>query len=772
MPTPLYRLVSALLASLSLYLYQPAFCQEVSDSDQNRLFETHIRPLLEKHCVECHSGDEPKGRVDLSSRLGWSESGAIQPGNSHSSLLMHVILSEDTDIRMPPPPKDTLKQKEIEALKLWIDRGAFDPRNPRDGTNENKLGGPKRRNRLFEITEEDRSYWAFQPLKQLDFPVSISKLSPSAQIDHLILKSATGRSELRPPAAPRSLIRRLYMDLWGLPPTMEQVSQFERNPTSENWLATINHLLDSHHYGERWGRFWLDWVRYAETNGYERDGIKENAWRYRDYVIEAFTKDKPYDQFILEQLAGDEWAEEQGWSRDHNSKAWREAIIATGFYRLHTWDDEPDDTETAEFDEADDIIVSVGSAFLGLTIGCARCHDHKFDPISQRDYYSMLSFLRGIEPYGLNKKGGGGRGTGRIQIPLETENEFALAVWEAGPTPKDTFVLHRGDPKSPREPTSPEIPLILQTQVPLESTTPTIKQTSGRRLQFAKWLIDPRHPLTARVIANRIWQRHFGKGLVPTIDDFGKTGLPVTNPDLLDFLATELIQSGWSLKHLHRIILLSETYQQSVCQPTESQLGLLSPELQRVDAEAIRDSILFVSGKLGSKRSGPSVYPGLSQEVKDSANPVSLSAWQESPLEEQNCRSVYLIVKRSLYVPFLEVLDFPGGTAPTGIRNVTTTAPQALLFLNDPWMKEQAEALLERVSDNRSAVPDARIQALWNIVYQRNPSENEVSDTLAFLKLKNDPTTSSDPFITKSEKRRWVSLCRALLSSSEFIYRD
>lgn len=772
MPTPFYRLVSALLASLSIYLNTPACCQETLDAEQNRFFETHIRPLLEEHCLECHTGNEPKGGVDLSSRLGWSDSGAIKPGDSQGSLLIQVILSEDADVRMPPPPKDTLKQKEIEALKQWIDGGAFDPREPNNLSIEEKVSGPKRRNRVFEITEDDKSHWAFQPIKSPEFPADISTFSPPAKIDYLVAKTTGNRIELRPTAAPRTLIRRLHLDLWGLPPTMEQVSQFEHDPSPDNWRIIVDTLLDSHHYGERWGRYWLDWVRYGETNGYERDGIKENAWRYRDYVIDAFTRDKPYDQFILEQLAGDEWAEERGWSRDHNSKAWRDAIIATGFYRLHVWDDEPDDTEAAEFDEADDVMVSIGSAFMGLTVGCARCHDHKFDPISQKDYYSMLSFLRGIEPYGLNKKGGGGRGTGRIQMPLETENESALAVWESGPTPKETFVLHRGDPKSPRERTEPEIPLILQTQVPIDSATPTSKQTSGRRLQFAKWLIDPRHPLTSRVIANRVWQRHFGKGLAPTIDDFGKTGLPATNPDLLDFLATELIQSGWSLKHLHRIILLSKTYQQSVYKSTASELGLPGPEIQRLDAEAIRDSILFVSGKLGSKRFGPSVYPSLSQEVRDSANPVSLSAWQESPREEQNCRSVYLIVKRSLYVPFLEVLDFPGGTAPTGIRNITTTAPQALLLLNDPWMEEQSDALLERVKDFKSANPDACIKALWNIVYQRNPSEDELSDTLEFLKQNHEPNASTDPAATQTKNDLWVSLCRALLSSSEFIYRD
>lgn len=772
MPTLFLRLACLWLASHLLCRISPGFCQESSDAESNRFFESSVRPLLEEHCLECHSGSDPSGGIDLSSRSGWSESGAINPGDSQGSLLLKVINSDDVEQRMPPPPKKALGQKDIETLKFWIDRGAFDPREPETGSDEPKAAGPKRRNRIFEITQEDRDYWAFQPIQNPDFPAELAGLTASAKIDHLVLSESEKRTALRPAATPRTLMRRLYLDLWGFPPTMEQVSQFEANPSPEHWETTINNLLDSHHYGERWGRYWLDWVRFGETNGYERDGIKDNAWRYRDYVIDALKTDKPYDEFILEQLAGDEWAEEQGWSIEQNQKAWQAAIIATGFYRLHVWDDEPDDTEAAEFDEADDVMVSIGSAFLGLTMGCARCHDHKFDPISQRDYYSMLAFLRGIEPYGLHKKGGGGRGTGRIQRPLGMDNQTALAVFEVGPLPKETFVLHRGDPKSPRDSVKPDILKILQTQVPMDFAPQSTNQSSGRRLQFAKWLIDPRHPLTARVIANRVWQRHFGTGLVPTLDDFGRTGLQVTNLRLLDFLARELIQSGWSLKHLHRIILLSKTYQQSVHHAVSTDRDPRGPELQRLDAEAIRDSILFVSGKLGRKNSGPSIYPRLSQEVKDSANPVSLSVWQESPPEEQNCRSVYLIVKRSLQVPFLEVLDFPGGTAPTAVRSVTTTAPQALLLLNDPWMEDQSKALLERVSAMESGDTDARLKTLWNIVYQRNPSDDELRNAREFLY--SVPESNSDSAQTESvpETNRWGSLCRALLSSSEFLYRD
>jgi hypothetical protein len=690
---------------------------------------------------------------------------------------------------------------------------------------------------VFQITDEDRTYWAFQPLRDPRFLADEAALTSSEKIDRLISRNAA-ESETAPPArglaSPRQRLRRLFLDLWGLPPSNEQVEAFQANPSPEHWQAFVNQLLASRHYGERWGRYWLDWVRFAETNGYERDAIKPNAWRFRDYVIDAFEQDKPYDQFIIEQLAGDEWANEQGWTVESHPRQWRDAIIATGFYRLHVWDDEPDDTQVAEFDDADDIMVSIGSAFLGLTIGCARCHDHKFDPISQNDYYSMLSFLRGIEPYGLSKKGGGGRGTGRIQRSLVPESETiaweqdrqnqiaakqaqreqatdpavrlelegdinqlrntvpafdsALAVWERGDTPQETFVLHRGDPHSPRELVSARVPTILESSVPLpanhvaaqrtvtersecgqtEGEQITTEQTgsaasTGGRLQLAKWMVDPRHPLTARVIVNRVWQRHFGEGIVPTIDDFGATGLPPQNVELLDFLASELIRSGWSLKHMHRIILTTQAYQQSTdatqrLRNTDQAYAV--PQLRRLDAEAIRDSILSVTGRLGRKRSGTSVYPRLTQDITESANPVSLAAWQESPPEDQHCRSVYLIVKRSLRVPFLEVLDYPGGTAPTAIRSVTTTAPQALLMLNDPWMDEQAHALNERAIQSCGLSRISRIEALWKYVYQRTPSDEELRDALEFL--------GPEPI----DQSRWIRICRSLLNSSEFLYME
>jgi hypothetical protein len=779
------------LASLALWAlagFQSLTAQDDQESKALANFESKIRPLLEKHCIDCHSGESPKGNLDLSNSNGWKTAKVILPHDPKNSLLMTVITSEDPDVKMPPPPKDPLRNTEVLAIKEWILSGAFDPRFE-NATNTSSIG-PRKRNRVFEITDEDRTFWAFQPISPTPGLPPQSNLTPSAKIDFLV-----GDLEL-PTASPRERIRRLFADLWGLPPSFEDVQAFEHDPSPEHWNQIVNRLLDSHHYGERWGRYWLDWVRYAETNGYERDGLKPHAWRYRDYVIEAFAKDKPYNQFIIEQLAGDQWAQSQNFNPENQPEIWREAIIATGFYRLHVWDDEPDDTTAAELDDADDVMVTIGSAFLGLTIGCARCHDHKFDPISQHDYYSLLSFMRGIDPYGLSKKGGGGRGTGKIQRYLVAESQSiawekdrqnqiaekeklliastdpaqrlmiegqinalgnlippfdaALSVFEIGPTPKPTHVLHRGDPNSPKDLVPSRTPQILNPKIDSPNQL--------HRLELARWIADERNPMTARVLVNRIWQRHFGVGIVPSIDDFGRTGQLPANLPLLDYLSSELIASGWSIKHLHRIILLSESYNKTSSPRIDSEHSLYAqPQLRRLDAETIRDSILKISGQLNDKRSGPSIYPSLSQEVKDSANPVSVSMWQESPIQLQDCRSVYLIVKRSLKVPFLESLDFANSTSPTAIRTVTTTAPQALLLLNDPWMHQKAEQLSKRLQVLAGDELRKQVDHLWQLAYQRRATDEELQ--LALEYLDNNP-------------QRMISLCRAILNSSEFLYVD
>jgi len=794
-------------------------------------FESKIRPLLEKYCIECHRGSDAASGLQWTHRMGWADAAVIEPGRPEASLVMQVLRSEDPDALMPPPDSNlVMSQDDIRLMEQWIADGALDPREL-DGEEKESGTGPKKRNRVFEITPDDRSYWAFQPLAEIENKENASSTrSASQRIDDLIEQRLTAipSGYMSPLATPREQVRRIHFDLWGLPPSPEIVASFEAEPSDDAWEDMIESLLRSHHYGERWGRFWLDWVRYAETNGYERDGQKPHAWRYRDYVIQSFAEDKPYDQFLIEQLAGDEWAQEQGWSANEQPERWREAIIATGFYRLHQFDDEPDDSEVAEFDEADDVLIAIGTTMLGLTVGCARCHDHKFDPISQRDYYSLLSFLRGIDPYGLSKKGGGGRGTGRIQrflvsdevsqsweqertrklaelrqrldqaadpaVRLGIEGEIqqhqnavppfeaALAAIEIPEGPKPTHVLHRGDVASPREPVEPAVPEIFVEQIDAPKSERGYAGSSGRRLRLARWIANPEHPLTARVMVNRIWQRHFGVGIVPTPDDFGRTGMPPTNLPLLDFLAAELIRSGWSVHHVHRIILKSHAYRMTsrarntIAASVDPEGGLFwRQNLRRLDAEAIRDSILAISGNLGAKREGPSVFPTLSQEVRDAANPVSLAQWTESPAEEQNCRSVYLSVKRSLKVPFLETLDFANSSSPAGIRSVTTTAPQALLLLNDPWVHQQARQWLQRVRSETGGREDAMLERLWKLAYQRSLSDAERQAAMRFLAEQSALASQravGDASKAPNPDAAWESLCRTLLGSNETIYID
>jgi len=687
-------------------------------------------------------------------------------------------------------------------------------------------GGPSLRSRPFVITDADHAHWAFQPVRSAVVPKG------THAIDHLLqvrLRSAGLKPS--PPATPREQVRRAYLDLWGLPPSPEVVTEFERHPTDAAWVALIDRLLESPHYGERWGRHWLDLVRYAESNGYERDGPKPHAWRYRDYVIDSFNSDKPYDQFVREQLAGDELAEAALQSESTLTPEWRASLIATGFYRLHIWDDEPDDTAAAEFDDLDDMLSTTSTAFLGLSVGCARCHDHKFDPISQADYYSLLGFLRNIDGYGQQHTGGGGRGTGKITRPLATVSEnsrwhsqrearlkelrqrasqasgteakqsaearlkqaeaetppfdFALAVAENGPKPRPTRILLRGDVQTPGAEVPPAFPRIFAQPTPTPPDRSTEATSTGRRRQLAEWMSGPRNPLTARVIANRVWLHHFGSGLVPTPDDFGVTGLPPSHPELLDHLASELVRQGWHLKALHRQIMTSRAYRMSsqsqfarARQRDDANRLVWRQNLRRLDAEAIRDSVLTISGRLNPTRGGPSVFPTLPAEVHTTQDSAG-KGWQDSPLPEQDRRSIYLVVKRALKVPLLECFDAANGTSSIGQRTRTTVAPQALTLLNDPWIQIQAKAFANRVTREAGTDRDRQIKRAFALALQRLPTRAEAKAARNLLQDQAAPV-KPDPKINQqgepptaahrdAQQSALVSLCRGLLNVNEVL---
>jgi hypothetical protein len=476
----------------------------------------------------------------------------------------------------------------------------------------------------------------------------------------------------------------------------------------------------------------------------------------------------------------------------------------------------------AEFDDLDDIMVATSTAFLGLTIGCARCHDHKYDPISQADYYSMLSFFRSIDGYGLQHTGGGGRGTGKIQRPLATAAElekwevgkrqrikeaeqrlaqasdadarkrlevelkkareatppfdYALAIAENGPKPKVTRVLARGDAFTPKAEVSPAFPVVLGLPDPAFSDRSGDAKTTGRRRVLADWIASSQNPLTARVMANRIWQKHFGVGIVPTPDDFGQTGERPTDQALLDYLASEFVASGWSVKRMHKLIMMSRAYRMS--SRTDNRRALAADEantllwrqnLRRVEAEVVRDTMLAVSGTLNPKRGGPSVFPTLPKEVHGTQD-SSGKGWADSPADEQNRRSVYLVVKRALKVPLLECLDFANSASPVGVRPNTTTAPQALMLLNDAFVQTQAAALAARITREVGEREEKQVARAFQLVLQRLPTKAEIKASLSLLADQRKRAIAEGA--PEPGSVALTSFCRGLLNVNEMIYVD
>ena len=570
-----------------------------------------------------------------------------------------------------------------------------------------------------------RSHWSFQPVRQTVPPAWAAQRQgevPGHVIDTFIAERLRQKGLPVPKAATRTtLIRRVTYDLTGLPPTPEAVEAFVHDPSAQAWENLVDRLLESPHYGEKWGRHWLDLVRFAETNSYETDEAKPNAWRYRDYVIRAFNSDKPYDRFIREQLAGDELPDSGA-----------DGLIATGFYRLGIWDNDPADKELALYDQLDDLVATTGQVFLGLTVDCARCHDHKIDPISQRDYYSLLAFFRNIHPY---RNGGG---TDEVPLPGDKQAK-ALAVTEPGPVAPVTHLLRRGNPGSLGEEVQPGFPGVLGASVPTV-IPPASGRSSGRRRALADWIASPDNPLTARVIVNRVFQHHFGRGLVRTPSDFGVQGSLPTHPELLDWLAGHFIQEGWSLKRLHRLILTSQSYQASAT-PTAEALkadpanDLFSRfDMRRLTAEEIRDSVLWVGGSGNPRMYGPGMYVALPKEVLASQS-VPGKGCGRSPKVEQARRSIYIHVKRSLLSPVLLSFDLAETDRSTPVRFATTQPTQALGMLNGSFFNEQARVLADRIRAEVGSQPRAQVRRALHRVTTRPPSDLEISRGVALLEL-------------------------------------
>jgi hypothetical protein len=611
--------------------------------------------------------------------------------------------------------------------------------------------------------EEGRKHWAFQPLAQAAPPSVKQKAWVRNDVDRFILAALEARGLQPSHEADRAaLIRRVTLDLIGLPPSPEEVAAFVHDASPDAYEHLVDRLLASPHYGERWGRHWLDLARYADTSGTHNDLDRPYAWKYRDYVIQCFNDDKPYARFVAEQLAGDEV-----------EGAGEQSLIATGFCRNGTSNDDNmgKTTEVLEqyrIDQLDDVISTTGSVFLGLTVGCARCHDHKTDPILARDYYSLLSIFNGTEKLGMAK---GAKDTSDKAIKDASK---VMALIESKPDVPKTYVLLRGIAASRGDEVRPAMMTVL-TAKPVEFPKPTDK-TSLRRRTLAEWITSPTNALTWRVLANRVWQHHFGTGIVASPSNFGFTGTKPTHPELLDYLANQLIANGGHLKPLHKLMLMSATYRQ-----TSRSGDLISPSAvenrrsleldpanallwrmnkQRMEAEALRDSILTVSGKLNLKLGGPGIKPRIRPELLDASQRNKWPAIDKETSERWR-RSVYIYVKRQLLMPSMELFDAPTTTDSCALRMQSTVPTQALVLMNDEFVEAQASFLAERAMHEAGDDLNAITERLFQIVLSREASAARKAQALEFVKQRESAS---------NRKVALTDLCHVLLNSSEFIF--
>ena len=962
-PCRSYFLVSVflcLLVSLNI-----GHANDLSDAEKVEFFNSQVKPILQQNCFQCHGGgDEVEGGLELTSREKIIEGGDYGPAvsleNPAESFLLEMVGYGQEMAQMPPDGR--LDDTVLEILAKWINLGLPYPVQDTD---------------VQPIPKTASNYWAYRLLKRPQVPSVNASDWISNPIDAFILTKLEAHGLT--PAAPASkltLIRRVYYDLTGLPPSPEAVEAFLNDTAPDAYEKLIDKLLKSPRYGEKWGRHWLDLVRYAETNGYEGDSDKPYVWRYRDYVINAFNKDKPYDQFIKEQLAGDEL-----------NAVTTETVIATGYHKLGVWDDGPADRKLARYDYLDDIVSTTGQVMLGMTVGCARCHDHKIDPISTQDYYSLLAFFHDITPnnrgpladIGMPKQqavrdkllaekrsaeekfqdelfpiqelikielakihqepiapdtavfpirdltyrfyrdtfeqfpddfdalepAAEGRlfsnafslapasrkqsvglvFEGALQVPedatytfhinlrgacklilngyrvaeligerdveialtrgdvpirleyfnkdldkpqlevswsglnfekqplstiatvnfdelLKTHAELietnvplkalvdkhkevkkqrderrrqrvpydhqALAVSEREQTP--THILRRGNPHLVGREVKPAFPTVLN---PLAVDVPPVPEdakSSGKRRVFAEWVANTENPLTARVMVNRIWQYHFGRGIVRSTNDFGQLGTPPTHPELLDWLASEFIASGWRLKAMHKLIMTSNAYRMSaegnpkfIQQDANNDL-FWRFDMRRLTAEEIRDTVLWITGKLNLKMEGPSVFPELPEEVlATSSRPRNV--WGQSPPEEANRRSVYVKVKRSLLVPILNQFDQANTDSTCPVRFSTIVPTQSLTMLNGKFINDQALAFANRMRWEGGVTVEDRVRFGLRLVLCREPEPTEIQQALTFMQ----ELQQSDGVSSEVALDRFALLA---LNLNEFVFLD
>ncbi len=860
-------------------------------------FERDIRPILKAHCFDCHGeGEKLNGGLDLRlQRLmirGGDDGPVIVPGKPERSLLFQKVQSGE----MPKRDKKLIPA-DVALIQQWIASGARTARP--EPTELGKGSG---------ITEEERAFWSFQPIRQPRIPATKPKDRVRTPVDaFLVAAMAKQKLKFSPDAEKVTLLRRACLDLTGLPPTPAEVEAFLTDTAPEAYERLIDRLIDSPHYGERWGRHWLDVAGYADSDGYsDADPPRDYAYKYRDYVIRSFNADKPFDQFITEQLAGDELARAtQGNPQAALDPQTRELLIATGFLRMGA-----DGSATSGVDQdmvrnqvVADTIKIVSSSLLGLSVGCAQCHNHRYDPILQTDYYRLRAVIepaynwknwrtpeqRLISLYTeADRKKAAEVETEakkladekeakqkqyieealvkhleKFEVPLRDQlraaydmpadkrtpeqkklladnpsvnitpgvlyqynqkaaddlkamdakitelrgrkppEDFISVLNEPTDKPPVTYLFHRGDPKQPKQALQPGILTVLAK--PDQSADLPEKDsnipTSGRRLAFARWLTSDANPLVTRVLVNRVWLQHFGRGLVGTPSDFGAMGERPTHPELLDWLATDFVDHGWQLKRLHKLIMTSTAYRQSSRRDPkreqrdpENRLYWRKPVL-RLDAEAIRDSILSASGVLNEGLFGPPVpvrpdvqgqiVVGVDKTEGDNKMPV------EVPLHgEEFRRGIYIQVRRSRPLAMLHAFDAPVMEVNCERRQSSTVATQSLMLMNSKFILDQAARFATRLQTECGNDRTGQVTRAWQLAFSRKPNALELTDALSFLAKQTDQleTAAEKEAVEskdskKDEKTKPVAkpspelqaltnLCQALLSANEFLYVD
>ena len=848
-------------------------------------FEREIQPLLNERCVACHGGSSPQSGLDLrtlaSTLRGGQHGPVVLEGFSEKSILVRQLVN---GVMPPRGASEPLSDAEIELIREWIDEGDFsdyvDSGNPLDRAFTEAEAPP--------VTESDRRHWAFRAPTSSDPPNVNASGKVRTPIDAFLLQELERHGLTYSAEASRqTLLRRAYFDLWGLPPTPEQAVEFLADDRPDAYEKLLDRLLESHRYGQRWGRFWLDAAGYVDTKGkdYRADvvSLSPGMWRYRDYVIDSFNADKPWDRFLTEQLAGDELYDWR--NAEQFSPEMLESLVATGYLRtvLDATDEDLSDRPADRYDTLFALIDKMSRGAVGLTLSCARCHSHKFDPIPQRDYYRFLALLsaaynpsdwiqpknrllytvspaekeridehnsavdahvkdlteeleRISKPYRdalfehkleevpsviredftkafaivaedrdevqtyLVKKFGPTVEIGDDEIlsaasPSHKERlaqlrrqieewersrtglERIQALWDGGRLPA-IRLLQRGSVESPGPSVKPGFLSVLCSPHETCLATPSPRragETTGYRLALAEWLTDPKHPLTARVVVNRIWQHHFGTGIVATPDNFGSNGSPPSHPELLDWLAVDFVKHGWKVKRLHKLIMLSTAYRQSSIRGdnvASERAAIKDPDnqwlwrmpLRRLEAEALRDAILAVGGQLDDALGGP--------PVKLDHRPDGL---QVAVTDGAHRRSVYLTARRSWSLTFLAAFDFPNMDTTCTRRAPSATPLQSLALINSSFTMENARAVARRILDRqagRPTGPEALARAAYRSVLAREPSSEEIDLAREHLDKQQNLYLRSDAPKDKALTKSVESLAHMLISSNEFLYVD